>query len=149
VTDTARVLLTAGVLSASAIAALAWRTNRADPEQPERLIGELRLSQWVAVLLAATGGLPMGLAVAGSALPTAHLDLAIGVAFVGLAGLILQREPRQALLLATGGFLLHAVVDIAHRPGWLSPDLVPRWFVIGCASYDIFIAAVCYWARRR
>lgn len=148
-TDTARVLLTAGVLSLSAIAALAWRTSRIDPDQPERLIGELRLSQWVAILLAATGGLPMGLAIAGATIATAHLDLAIGMVFVGLAGLILQREPRQALLLATGAFLLHAIVDIAHRPGWLSPDLVPRWFVIGCASYDILIAAICYWARRR
>jgi len=149
VTDTARVLLTAGVLSLSAIVALAWRTSRTESNSPERLIGELRLSQWVAILLAATGGVPMGLAIAGSAIATAHLDLAIGVAFVGLAGLILQREPRQALLIATGGFLLHAIVDIAHRPGWLSPDLVPRWFIIGCASYDILIAAICYWARRR
>jgi len=149
VTDTARVLLTAGALSLSAIAALAWRTSRTESDSPERLIGELRLSQWAAILLAATGGLPMGLAIAGATIATAHLDLAIGMLFVGLAGLILQREPRQALLLATGGFLLHAIVDIAHRPGWLSPDLVPRWFVIGCASYDIVIAAICYWARRR
>jgi hypothetical protein len=149
VTDTARVLLTAGALSLSAIAALAWRTSRTESDSPERLIGELRLSQWAAILLAATGGLPMGLAIAGATIATAHLDLAIGMLFVGLAGLILQREPRQALLLATGGFLLHAIVDIAHRPGWLSPDLVPRWFVIGCASYDIVISAICYWARRR
>ncbi len=148
-TDTARVLLTAAALSASAIAMLAWRVARSDPSQPERLIGELRVAQWAALLLAATGGVPIGLAVAQPLIPAEHLDAAIGIVFIGVAGLILLRDPREGLLLAAGAFGLHALVDIAHRPGWLSPDVAPRWFIVGCATYNLFLAAACYWARRR
>lgn len=148
-TDTARALLTAALLSGSALAALAVRVRRIDPESPQRLIGELHLSQWVAVLLAATGAMPLGLAVAGGPILLGAFDVTIGVAFIGLAGVMLQRHPRQALLLATSAFVLHALVDIAHRPGLLSPDLAPRWFTVACAVYDIYIAAVCYWARWR
>jgi hypothetical protein len=148
-TDTARVLLTAAVLSGSALGVLAWRVGRTDASAPERLVGELRLAQWAALLLAATSGLPMGLAVALPSMPDAHLDAAIGVAFVGLAGIVLLRDPREGLFLAAAAFVLHALVDLAHRPGWLSAELAPRWYVVGCASYDVYVAALCYWARRR
>lgn len=147
-TDTARVLLTAAVLSATAAAFFARRLGHLEA-QPARLVGELRLAQCAAVLLAAAGGIPAGLATAGSAVPAAHLDVAFGIAFVALAVVILQREPRQALLLAATGFLVHALLNLAHRPGWLSPDLAPRWYWIGGASYDACLAAICYLARRR
>jgi hypothetical protein len=41
-TDTARVLLTAAVLSAGVITILAWQVIRTDVTAPGRLIGELR-----------------------------------------------------------------------------------------------------------
>ncbi|HUL72962.1 MAG TPA: hypothetical protein VLT86_07660 [Vicinamibacterales bacterium] len=148
-TDTGRVLLTAAVLSASAFGVLAWRVGRADPSLPDRRVGELRVAQWAAILLAATAGIPVGLAVALPTIPAGHLDAAIGVGFVLFAGFVQLRDPREGLALAAAGFVLHALVDLAHRPGWLSPDLVPRWYVVGCASYNVFIAALCYWARRR
>ena len=147
-TDTARVLLTAGVTSASAFAAFAWHLTRSDTA-PERLVGQLRLAQLAAVLLAAMGGLSIGLAVGSEAIQTGTIDLTAGVAFAILAGVILRLEPRDALLVAAGGFLLQALVDLSHRPGWLSTDLAPRWYIIGSAIYDVFLAAVCYWARRR
>ena len=147
--DSARVLLTAAVLSVSALAAFAWRVARIDASQPDRLIGEMRVAQWAAVLLAAAGAMPMGLGVAGAMLETAHVDVAFGFGYVLFAGLILQREPRSALLFAMAGCVSHALLDISHRPGGLSPDLAPRWFMIGSASYDVALAAICYWARRR
>jgi hypothetical protein len=149
VTDTARVLLTFAILSGVAVSVFARRITQMDPMQPERLIGELRLAQWAAILLAAAGAIPIGLSVAHQTVPFGHLDAAIGVAFIGLAGIVLQRDPREALLMVAGGFILHALVDLAHRPGVLSPDLAPRWFTAGCATYDVYLAAVCYWARRR
>jgi len=149
VNDTARVLLTAGILSALAISTFAWRVTQADPEDAERLIGELHLAQWMAVVLAGIGTIPLGLALAEPGAPLANLDAALAIVFMGLAGIVLQRDPREGLLLASGGFVLHALVDIAHRPGWLSPDLAPRWFTIGCAIDNVYLAAWCFWARRR
>ncbi len=148
-TDTARVLLTAAILSAATVSIFAWKITRIDREEPARLIGELRLAQWAAVLLAGVGMVPLGLVLAAPATATGNFDAAFGVIFVGLAGLILQRDPHEGLLLVTGAFLLHALVDILHRPGWLSPDLAPQWFTIGCAIYNVVIAVVCYLARRR
>lgn len=148
-TDTARVLLAAALLSAATIGAFVWRLTRTDADQPDRLVGELRLAQWAALLLAALGGVSIGLTVAFDAAPAGNLDALLGVAFVVLAGFVLHREPRDALLLVSTGFVLHALVDIAHRPGWLPPDVVPRWYAIGSAIYDVYVAAACYWARRR
>ncbi|HYN07424.1 MAG TPA: hypothetical protein VES67_08550 [Vicinamibacterales bacterium] len=149
-TDTARVLLTAAVLSAGAMVILAWQLLRTDAQSPARLIGQLRLAQCAAMLLAATGAVPMGLAIAVAPdVYLAHLDVALGVIFVVVAGLVLLRDPRQGLLVAAIAFVAHALTDLAHRPGWLPPALAPRWFFISCAVYDLLLAAVCYWGRRR
>jgi hypothetical protein len=142
-------MLTAGVLSGLVISTFAWRVTRTDPEETDRLIGELRLAQWMAVLLAGVSGITLGLALARPAVPLANVDAAVSIVFIGLAGIVLQRDPRDGLLLASIGFLLHALVDIAHRPGWLPTDLAPRWFTVGCAVYNIYLAAWCFWARRR
>ena len=148
-TDTARVLLTAGVLSLSFAWVFALRLRRLDAIDPARVIGELRLAQLAAVLLAALGGVPIGLAVAGSAIPLAHLDATFGVATVVLAGFVLYREPPQALRLASAGFIAHALLQLVHRPGWLSADIAPLWHFAGSATYDLGMAAICFWAPRR
>jgi hypothetical protein len=149
VTDSARVLLTAALLSASALAVFAWRVNRIDAAQPHRIVGELWLAQWAAILLATIGGTSIGFAVAATGVPAAHLDVALGVGFVVAAAIILRRDPHDALLLAALAFVVQALVDVAHRPGLLSPDLAPRWYTAGCAIYSLYVAAICYWTRRR
>jgi hypothetical protein len=149
-TDTARVLLTAAVLAAGAMTLLAWQVIRTDVHAPARLIGQLRLAQFAAMLLSATGAVPMGLAVAATPdVALAHLDVALGVVFVVLAGLVLLRDPRQGLLIAAIAFVGHALIDLAHRPGLLPPAIAPRWFFVGCAVYDVGLAAICYWSQRR
>ena len=147
--DTARVLLTAAILSGLTIVTFAWRITRLDREEPARLIGELRLAQWAAVLLAGVAMIPLGLVLASPDVVRGNIDAAIAVIFLGLSGLLLQRDPRDGLLFVSGAFVLHALVDTLHRPGWLSPDLAPRWFTVGCAIYNVVVAAVCYLARRR
>ncbi len=148
-TDTARVLLTAAVLSASGIGLFAWRLAAADPTQPDRIVGELRLAQGAALILALMGGVSVGLATGSPAVPAAHLDATLGIAFVVVAGVILTREPHEALLIAAAAFVLHALTDVAHRPGLLPDHLPPRWWIIGSAVYDMYLAVVCYWIRRR
>jgi hypothetical protein len=142
-------MLAAAILSAAAISTFAWRVLRVDPSHPDRLVGELRLAQWAAVLLAGIAAMSIGLAIAAGPVGTANADAALGVIFVGLAGIILQRDPREALLFVALAFSGHALLDIAHRPGWLAPEVAPRWFTIGCAVYNVYLAAVCYWVRRR
>jgi hypothetical protein len=149
VTETARLLLIAAVLSASALGVFAWRLLRSDPAAPERLIGELRLAQACAILLAVTGGAWLGLGAGHEAELLSSLDVTIAIVYAILAVVALQLEPRQALLLLAAAFVAHALIDIAHRPGWLSQAIAPRWFIAGCAAYDVFVGAVCFWARRR
>jgi len=149
VTNQGLILLTAAILSASAIAGLAVQIRRLDPSGPHRLIGELRLSQWAAILLAATGALPIGLALSAGTDPLGNVDITAGMAFVVLAGVIVQSEPRVALRLVIGGFVAHALTDIAHRPGWLSMLVLPQRYAAGCAAYDVVLAALCFWASRR
>lgn len=148
VTETARLILTAALLSAAGLGAFAWRISRIDPSAPERLIGELRLSQFSAIVLSALGAIPIGLAI-GAAGTTVPLDVAFGVVFLTVAAYVLLRDPQEALWLAAAAFVLHALVTVAHRPGWLDPGLAPRWYFIGCAIYDVYMAGICYWASRR
>lgn len=147
--DTGRLVITAFVLTGSAVGVFAWRVAAVDPSQPQRLIGELRLAQAMAILLAVTGGAWLGLAVGSDGEPLASLDVTMSACVVVASAFALLSEPRQALGLLAGAFMAHALVDVAHRPGWLSPALAPRWFTVGCAAYDVYLAALCYWARRR
>src|SRR5262245_60058656 len=122
-TDTVHVLLAAALLSGAAVSLLVWRVIQIDPSQPERLVGELRVARWAAVLVAAVGASSLGLAVGSPGVPLAGADAALGAVFVGVAGIVLQRDPREGLYVAAAALVLHALIDIAHRPGWLSPDV--------------------------
>ena len=143
------VLVTAAVLIVMGMALFTWRLQQSDPASHTRRVAELRLANTTALLLAATGAVYVGLAVAGSATPAAAIDIAIGLVCLGAGGVALHRDPRESLLLLTAAFTLHALVDIAHRPGGLPPEVVPRWYSVGCAVFNVGIAALCYWARRR
>jgi hypothetical protein len=147
--ETVWVVAIAAVLSGGAMTALAWRTLRLDPATPERLIGELGLARWAGVLIAGVGGISLGLAIARPDVPLVHADAALGVIFVGLGGIVLQRDPRDGLFMAAAALLVHALVTIAHRPGWLPVELAPHAFTVGLAVYDVYLAAWCFWVRRR
>jgi len=148
VSDPARVLLTAAVLSLLTVVMLAWRVRRADADEPARLIGALRLAQWSAVLLASVGAIPIGLALTAQTDSTGGMDAALGIVTIGTAGFMLLRDPREALTLLSGAFVLHALIDLAHRPDWLSPAIAPRSYLVGCAIYNVCLAAICFGARR-
>jgi uncharacterized membrane protein HdeD (DUF308 family) len=149
VTDTARVLLTAGVLSLSAGAVFARHLRHLDADDPTRIIGQLRLAQAAAIVLAALGGARIGLAIAHEDQPLAHLDLFFGVAVTAFGAALLYREPAAALRLAAGGFIVVAMLELAHRPGSPWAAVAPIWFVAGNATYDLCAAAICFWASRR
>jgi drug/metabolite transporter (DMT)-like permease len=149
VTDAARTLLVACALSAAAATMFVLQLRRADPDSPERRIGELRAANAAALLLAVTGASTIGFAVTRAASSTAALELALAFLFVGAAGWMFFREPREALLIGAAAFLTHAALDLAHRPGALSTEIFPGGYLIGCAAYNGYIAAICFVARRR
>jgi hypothetical protein len=126
---------------------LAWqalRTAAIPTASPERLIAELRLSQMAALLLTLSAGAYIGFAVGRENDPGVALDIALAVGFMLVAAVTMLRDPRQALTIVALAFAAHAVVDIGHRPGLLPDALAPRWYAVGCAVYDVFIGAVCY-----
>jgi hypothetical protein len=143
------VLLVAAVLSAAALGTFAAQVGRAETATPPRLIGQMRLAQWAALLLAASSGTTLGFVVGSGTGPLVSVDAALVIMIAGAAALALQREPRSALLVVTAGLVAHALVTIAHRPGWLPADALPRWYAVGSAAYDTVIAAICAWTWRR
>jgi len=149
VSDSPRVLLVAAVLSVVALGAFAAQVGRTETATPPRLIGQMRLAQWAALLLAASSGTTLGFVVAAGTGPLVSVDAAIVIMIAGAAALSLQCEPRSALLVVTAGLVAHALVTIAHRPGWLPADALPRWYAVGSAAYDTAIAAICAWTWRR
>ena len=143
------MLLVAVILAGAGLGAFALRVARMDPAEPQRLIGELRLSQWMALFLATVGGAWTGAAVTRTALPLGTIEITLSIATMIFAAWTLHHETKQSLQLLSLGFVVHALIDISHRPDWLAADLAPRWFVVGCAAANLYVAAVCYWAQRR
>ena len=121
----------------------AIRTSLVPPASPDRLVAELRLAQFAALLLSLVAGAYVGFAVANETVVGVGLDVALAIGFLVVAAATLVRDPRQALTILALAFAAHAVLDIAHRPGAL-PEIAPRWYLIGCAVYDVFIGALCY-----
>ena len=123
---------------------LSIRTSALPSSTPQRLIDELRLAQFAALLLTLTAGAYIGFAVVRDSEPGVGLDIAFAIGFLIAAGTSMIKEPRQALTIVALAFAAHAVLDVAHRPGLLPDGLAPRWYSIGCAVYDVYIGALCY-----
>ena len=143
-TETLRALFAAFLALGGALLWLAARAVATASGTPERLIADFRIVRLAALLLAVTAGMSIGLAAAHETIPSGALDVTFAAGFVALAAVSVTRDPRQALMLLAGGFCAHALVDIAHRPGWLSPDVGPHWFFMTCAVYDVAVGAICY-----
>lgn len=127
-------------------AGFAWqsvRTSFIPVSAPDRLVAELRLSQLAALLLVIASGAYIGMAVVHEEVRGVGFDVALSVGFFVVAATALMRDPRQALTLLALAFAAHAILDVAHRPGML-PDIAPRWYLIGCAVYDVCVGALCY-----
>ncbi len=148
-TETARVLLTAVVLSGVGLSVVTWRLTRTALGAPDRLVAQLHLSQWAALVLAVQGAIGIGLAISSEGAPPASLELALGLLPIIAAGLVLRSEPAQALQLAALALGVHAALAFAHRPGWLEPDLAPAWFWVGQLTYDLYIATLCSVSSRK
>lgn len=127
---------------------LAWqaiRTAMVPVSSPDRLVAELRLAQIAALLLAMSAGAYVGLAAAREAQLGVGFDVALAVGFFVVAAATLVRDPHQALTILAFAFAAHAMLDVAHRPGWPLPDgMAPRWYSIGSALFDAYVGALCY-----
>lgn len=127
-------------------AGLTWyavRSSMVPTTSPDRLVAELRLAQFGALLLALIAGAYVGFAVSHEERTGVGLDVALAVGFLVVAASTLVRDPRQALTILALAFAAHAVLDVAHRPDGL-PEIAPRWYLVGCAIYDVYIGALCY-----
>jgi len=120
------------------------RTALVPASSPDRLIAELRLAQFAALILTLTAGAYIGFAVVRENQPGVGLDVALAVGFFLVAAVTMVRDPRQGLTIVALAFAGHAIVDVLHRPGLLPEDLAPRWYSIGCAIYDVYLGALCY-----
>jgi hypothetical protein len=139
-----RTILVAAVAIAAVATWQSLRTAAIPATSPERLVAELRLAQFAALLLTLTAGAYIGLAAVREHQPGVGLDIALAIGFLVVAGNTLLRDPRQALTMVALAFAAHAVLDVLHRPGILPDSLAPRWYAVGCAVFDVYIGAVCY-----
>ena len=142
--ETFRTLLIAALAIASGFTWLGLRTAAIPVSAPERLVAELRLAQIAALLLALTAGAYVGFAAAHEQQAGTGIDVALAVGFFLLAATTLVRDPRQALTILALAFAAHAVLDVAHQPGVLPDGIVPRWYSVGCAMFDVYIGAIAY-----
>ena len=146
VTETARVLLTAGILSAVALTTFVWRVIRPGraPHDTDRSIEAL-----------ASGSPPAGQHRCGGhrcgggrrRISKTHRSRPPRLTAMLASLIVLRSEPPAALLIAALFFLLHSVFDWAHRPGLLSVQFVPHWWTLGCGIYGAYLAVLCLLAR--
>jgi hypothetical protein len=143
-TDADLALIVACVVMVLALIRLSLAASRADPAAADRLVAELRLAQFAALMLALTAGVYVGFALAHGSSPGSGLDVALAVGFLVLASVAITQEPGHALTTLALGFAAHAVVDLLHGAGTLPSNALPSWYATACAIYDVGIAGVCY-----
>ena len=129
--DAMLALIVAGAALAIAIVRLSILAVRTDNNSPARLVAELRLAQFGALVMAVVAGTYVGFALTQSEVNGSGLDLALA-------------EPATALTLGAAGFGGHAVVDLLHGATLLPSASVPEWYPTACALYDVAVAGVCY-----
>ena len=127
-----------------ALAWTAWQACRSDPNSPERLIVELRLSQYSALLLLLVVGVYVGLNVAYENINGTSFDIAIAVGFFVIVSSVITWEPASALTTLSLAWVGHSFVDLAHIINLLPADIAPAWYPRVCAIYDVCVAAICY-----
>lgn len=143
-TETFRAILVAFLALGGALAWMSFAAARLAAGSPERLLAEFRMLRFGCLLLALTAGSSIGLAAAGEHIPSGALDVSFSIGFFVVAFVALTKDPGPALTMLAVAFGAHALLDVAHRPGLLSPLLAPRWFFSSCAVYDVVIGALCY-----
>ena len=143
-TEGVRTLAVAAVALLAGFSLQSFRAAAIPVSSPERLVAELRLAQIAALLLAFAAGAYLGFAAVAETRTGVGLDIALACGFFVLAGYTLTCDPRQALTLLALGFGGHAILDIEHRPGVLPEAIAPRWYTVGCATFDLVLGALCY-----
>ena len=139
-----RALAFGSVALGGALAWLAIGAARMDVTAPDRLVAELRLAQFSALLLTLAAGIYVGLAVANPQVAGAGLDIALAIGFFVVAGLVTTWEPVDALTALALAWGTHGLVDLAHTIDLLPATVAPAWYPTACAIYDVGIAGLCY-----
>jgi hypothetical protein len=139
-----RALLLVSIAVLGGMVWMTWRTLRIPASAPDRLVAELRLAQFGAVLLALIAGASLGLTAVNEARPGIAIEAALALAFFSVAITAPLRDPREALTLLALAFGAHAIALISHRPGLLPDRIAPQWFTVGCAVVDFLIGVLCY-----
>jgi hypothetical protein len=142
--EAARALLLVAIALLGSMVWMTWRTLSIPASAPDRLVAELRLAQFGAVLLALIAGASIGLAATNEARPGIAIEAALALAFFSVATIAPLRDPREALTLLALAFGAHALAAISHRPGFLPDRIAPTWFTIGVAVTDFLLGVLCY-----
>jgi len=142
--EASRALLLVAIAVLGGMIWMTWRTLRIPVSAPDRLVAELRLAQFGAVLLALVAGASLGLAAVNEARLGIAIEAALALAFFSVATIAPLRDPREALTVLALAFGAHALADISHRPGLLPDHIAPTWFTVGCALLNFFIGVLCY-----
>lgn len=143
-TEGLRTILVAATGVTAWFAWQSFKTSSIAASSPERLVGELRLAQIGALLLTLSAGTYVGIAATHPSHLGVGFDVALAVGFFVVAAVTLIQDPRYSLTVLALAFAAHAVLALAHRPGLLPDGIVPAWYTIGCAVYDVVIGALCY-----
>lgn len=143
-TETFRTVMIAAVALAAGLTWQSVRTAAIPIASPDRLVAELRLAQIAALLLALTAGAYIGFAAAHDGRAAGALDVTMAVGFFLVAATTLVRDPRAALTILAIAFAAHAVIDAGLRPGGLRAGIVPEWYAVGCATFNVCIGAIVY-----
>ena len=143
-TEAFRALALGSAALGLALGWLAYGAVRREVTSPDRLVLELRLAQFSALLLVLAAGIYVGFAVADEATAGVGLDIALATGFFVVAALATLSEPTRALTVLAVAWGAHGLVDLAHAADMLPNSIAPPWYPTACAIYDVAVAGICY-----
>jgi hypothetical protein len=144
VTEAFRALVLTSVALGLTLGLISYKAINLKTSSPDRIVLELRLAQFSALLLALASGVYVGFSVIYEGTAGTGFDIALATGFFVVAALATTCEPTRALTVIAIAWGAHCLVDLAHIANVLPSSIVPAWYSTACAIYDVVIAGTCY-----
>jgi hypothetical protein len=90
--------------------------------------------------LAAIAGVYVGFALVDGRSEAIAVQVPVMFAFIAIAAIGVGRAPRAV----AWGYILHALWDAAHHPGWIATHALD-WYPAACFVYDALVGLFLLW----
>lgn len=106
--------------------------------------------KFATILLSFISSIYIGFALTDQPSFSAKLDVIVASGFmIGAYMISLTKNPLMAFKLLMIAFIAHGIFDFFHHVDILLSPIIPSWYPLTCAIYDISIAVIIWYGHKK